>query len=146
MKAFISPASLPCSPPMHSFLFPPLKAGTLQGTEAVVGITMTARIRKQFDSGRCRMPVLVELFLETWEDQALHLEKGCWGGSVGMVHWWCMSQHCLPVPWINPPASWLIPDHGPSFNTAGVHCTCKYPPSLPCHSLLHLLWLSSSWG
>lgn len=87
------------------------------------------------------MPVLVELFLETWEDQGhCMLERSCWGGSLGMVH--CGA--CCP--WINPPASCLIPDHGPSFNTAGDHCTCKFPPSLPCHSLLHLLWLNSSWG
>lgn len=70
----------------------------------------------------------------------------CWRRAAEVGVWGCCAGGVSARTWINPAASWLIPDHGPSFNTAGDHCTCKFPPNLPWHSLLHLLWLSSSWG
>ncbi|RLV98739.1 hypothetical protein DV515_00010367 [Chloebia gouldiae] len=118
---------------MHSSsLFPPLKAGTFQGTEAVVRIAVTTRIRKQFDLegaefNACAMGVVLGSLgrpgTVCWRRAA---EVGVWGWCTGGV-----SACPASLPWINPPASWLSPDHGPSFSTAGDHCTCKSLPAFP---------------
>lgn len=51
------------------------------------------------------MPVLVELFLGTWGDQALCAGEELlrWDSGAGALG--VCQPHCLAVPWINPAAS-----------------------------------------